>query len=136
MGIYLPQDTPNVQRGQKETEFITTRGTSGDNPITQGQLAYIKRTALPSPNLLNFCRDLLSELRLVFYLLSDDPSLNALLKHLLGIKVTNTASLPMPYLCPIPLACGSALCGWSRTNGIKAYFWAFHVRRLNVSAAF
>lgn len=35
--------------------------------IIQGQLTYIKRTTLPSKKLLNFCKDLLPESRLVFY---------------------------------------------------------------------
>lgn len=54
------QDTPNTQWGEKATELFITRGTAGSNPVTHGQMAYIKRTTPHSPKPLNFGRDLLS----------------------------------------------------------------------------
>ena len=78
--------------GEKATELFITRGIAGSNPVTQGQLAYIKRTTPHSPKPLNFGRDLLSGQRLVFYLLSDGLSLNALLKH-------QTQTLPHTPCC-------------------------------------
>lgn len=92
----------------------------------------LKEPHCPPNKLPYLCNDQLSKLKLKIVF---TYSLHALLKHLLEIKITNSASFLVPYLCHF-FSLQECPCGRSRTNGIKTYYLAFHVRRFNVSDAF